>query len=94
MNYKADTTLNERDSLYDILAVEKNLANTYSTVMLESCSKGFRNLIREHWNETVTDQLSVFLIMTELDYARVRSASNEQLASVKEQFNKTKHQLS
>ena len=48
MDYKAETTLNEKDSLQDMLNLEKNLVKVYSTAMTEGASDGFRTLIKEH----------------------------------------------
>ncbi|MBQ3046720.1 MAG: spore coat protein [Clostridia bacterium] len=93
-DYKADITLNERDSLIDMLSVEKTLVKLYSTALTEGVSKGFRNAIKGHWIETADDQLKVFLQLTENDYYRVHSADEEELSSLREQFEKTKHQLS
>ena len=67
-NYKADITLNEKDSLQDMLNLEKSLVKIYSTAITEGCSKGFRTLVKEHWNEATEDQLKVFLQMTEHGY--------------------------
>ena len=44
-SYKADITLNEKDSLQDMLNLEKSLVKIYSTAMTEGVSKGFRTLI-------------------------------------------------
>ena len=51
--YKADITLNEKDSLQDMLNLEKSLVKIYSLAMTEGCSKGFRTLIRDVlWSST------------------------------------------
>lgn len=94
MNYKADTTLNEKDSLQDMLNLEKNLVKVYSTAMTEGASKGFRTLIKEHWNQTVEDQASVYFMMTDKGYAEVTSAPETTLSEEKNKFTKIKSQLS
>ncbi len=93
-NYKADITLNERDSLQDMLNLEKNLVKTYATAMTEGASNGFRTAIKEHWNGAVKDQLEVFLEMTDHGYYKVQSASEEQLKEQRERFSSVKSQLS
>ncbi len=93
-NYKADITLNEKDSLQDMLNAEKSLVKIYSTAMTEGCSKGFRNLIKEHWGECAQDQMNVFLQMTEHGYYQVESAPEQILAEHKQKFSKISHQLS
>ena len=72
-DYKADITLNEKDSLIDMLNAEKNLVKVYSTAMTEGCSSGFRQTVGEHWEECAQDQMNVFLQMTEHGYYQVES---------------------
>ena len=93
-NYKADITLNEKDSLQDMLNAEKSLVKIYSTAMTEGCSKGFRNLIKEHWGECAQDQMNVFLQMTEHGYYQVQSAEQTVLSENKNKFMQVKGQLS
>lgn len=94
MDYKAEVTLNEKDSLQDLLTLEKTMVKLYGTAMTEGCSKGFRQMVKQLLNDTANDQMEVFLLMTELDYYRVESASQEQLSKQKEKFSKIKSQLS
>ena len=93
-NYKADITLNEKDSLQDMLNMEKSLVKIYSTAITEGCSKGFRTLIKEHWNQVAEDQMKVFLEMTEHGYYEVQSAEQTILSENKNKFMKIKSQLS
>lgn len=91
--YKADITLNEKDSLQDMLNLEKSLVKIYSTAITEGVSKGFRTLIREHWNEATDDQIKVFFEMTEHGYYQVESAPEQTLTEQREKFSKVKSQL-
>lgn len=93
-DYKADITLNEKDSLIDMLTTEKNLVKIYSTAMTEGCSQGFRQLVGEHWNESAQDQMNVFLQMTEQGYYQVESAPEQTLKEHKQKFAPIKKQLS
>ena len=93
-NYKADITLNEKDSLQDMLNIEKSLVKIYSTAMTEGVSKGFRTLIREHWNQATDDQIKVFFEMTEHGYYQDESAPEQVLQEQKTKFSKVKSQLS
>lgn len=93
-NYKADITLNEKDSLQDMLNIEKSLVKIYSTAMTEGCSKGFRTLIKSHWGQSAEDQMQVFLQMTEHGYYQVESAEETMLSEQKNKFLKVKTQLS
>ena len=91
--YKADITLNEEDSLIDLLNAEKNLLKTYSVVISESVSKGVREQILKNLKEQIESQISVFFLMTELDYYRVNAASEEQRREAREQFKKSKQDI-
>ncbi len=93
-NYKADITLNEKDSLQDMLNLEKSLVKIYSTAMTEGASKGFRTLVKKHWQESTDDQMQVFLQMTEHGYYQVESAQETMLSEQKNKFLKVKNQLS
>lgn len=93
-NYKADITLNEKDSLQDMLNSEKSLVKIYATAITEGASKGFRTLIKSHWQAAADDQMQVFLEMTELGYYQVESATEQALAAQREKFIKVKTQLS
>ena len=92
--YKADITLNEKDSLQDMLNIEKSLVKIYATAITEGCSKGFRTLVKSHWDGAVDDQMKVFLEMTELGYYTVESAPETTLSEQKNKFLKVKNQLS
>ncbi len=93
-NYKAETTLNEKDSLQDMLNLEKALVKIYSTAITEGCSKGFRTLIKNHWGQATEDQIKVFFEMTEHGYYQVESAPETVLSEQKNKFMKVKGQLS
>lgn len=86
--YKEEYSLNERDSLEDMLITEKSLLKTYASVFSESVSKGFRETVRSLLLETSEVQLKVFLLMTELDFYRVASAGEEDIKRVRENFYK------
>ena len=92
-SYKAEVTLNEKDSLQDLLNIEKSMVKLYATAITEGCSRGFRTLIKEILNETVEDQMNVFLQMTELGYYKVESAPESTLNEQREKFVKVKSQL-
>ena len=93
MDYKSDVTLNEKDSLQDMLNLEKNMVKVYSTIMTEGVSKGFRTTVKSHWNETVEDQAEVYFMMTDKGYTEVQSAPETALSKEKNKFMKVKSQL-
>ena len=90
-HYKAQTTLNEKDSLQDLLILEKAIVKIYATAICEGCSNGFRNTVMKNLQENVSAQMDVFLLMTELGYYKVESAPietlNEQKAKFSEEYN-------
>lgn len=92
-DYKADITLNEQDSLNDLLIAEKGLTKLYATVITESVSKGVRNVVRQNLIKEIDDQISVFFLLTEMDYARVVSASEELRKDAREKFKKAKKEV-
>ncbi len=94
MDYKADITLNEKDSLFDLLTLEKNLVKVYAQVLTESISKGFYTLVKNLLNETAAEQSEVFLMLTDSGYYRVESAPEDELLRVRRQFSPALKELS
>lgn len=93
-DYKADITLNEKDSLQDMLNLEKSLVKIYSTAMTEGASKGFRTLVKAHWQASVADQFNIFLEMTDHGYYKVEAAPETALSESRNKFMKVRNQLS
>lgn len=93
MDYKAQTTLNEKDSISDLLIIEKGLVKLYATALTEGCSKGFRKTLRENLNQQLEDQIDVFFFLTDYGYARVCSATQDCKDKIKEDFSKSKSEL-
>jgi spore coat protein CotF len=92
-DFKADITLNEEDSLNDLLALEKSLVTLYATTITESVTKGTRCVIKKHLLKAIEDQISVFFLLTELDYERVEASKEEQKINVRVNFSKAKKEL-
>ena len=86
--YKEEITLNEEDSLLDLLTIEKALLKTYAFAISEGVSKGFRETILDNLSEEISDQFSTFALLTELDYYRVNAEGGEELLKIKEKFEK------
>ncbi len=85
--------LTEKDSLQDLLNLEKSMAKVYATAITEGCSNGFRTLVKEHLNEVCDDQFYVYTLMTERGYYQVESAEKQTLAEQKQKFSKVKKEL-
>ena len=85
-NYKADITLNEKDSLQDALNIEKALVKIYATAITEGVSCDPLPVKR-------VNEIEVFFMMTEHGYYQVESAMESALDEQKQKFNKVKNQL-
>lgn len=92
-NYKAEITLNEKDSLQDILNLEKQAFKMYATCLTEGVSKGFRTTIKSLLLESAEDQFTAFSLMTEHGYAKVTSAENQELKQTKTKFEEVVNEL-
>ena len=64
-SYKAEVTLNEKDTLQDMLLAEKSLVSKYAMCLVEGASMGFRTKLKSLLTGLLDDQLKVFLLMTE-----------------------------
>ena len=85
-NYKADITLNEQDSLIDLLNAEKQVYKMYATSLTEGVSKGFRNTVKSLMQESADDQFNAFSLLTEKDYAEVTTAEESEVKQLKDKF--------
>lgn len=93
-DYKNEVTLNEKDSIQDMLNAEKALTKIYATAITEGVSKGFRKTVCDNLNGAVEDQFKVFAFMTEQGYYQVQTAPREAVRETKEKFACVKSQLS
>lgn len=93
VSYKAEVTLNEKDAVCDMLALEKQIVKVYASALTEGVSKGFRSLAEKHLSESAKSQLKTFFMLTERGYDKVESASEELKKSVLEKYGKEKSKL-
>ncbi len=91
--FKEISKLNEKEGFTDILTLEKHILNVYSIVMAESVSDGFRAIVNEHLNQTVSDQFSVFLQMTDRGYYKTTTAEEQEVEKTRESFSKSQQQI-
>ena len=94
MDYNAQNVLNEKDSIQDMLNLEKQIVKLYATAITEGCSKGFRNQVTQNLNESVEGQMDVFSLMTECGYYQVESAKEQSLQQEREKFIQVVNELS
>lgn len=93
MSYQNDMTLNEKDSLQDMLNMEKSVVKMYTTAITEGCSDGYRRLVKESLNQAIEDQVQVFFMMTENGYYKVESAPEQATEQLKTKFSEISSQL-
>ena len=92
--YKAHTQLNEKDSLQDMLNIEKALVKMYSIAITEGNGKSFRTLIKSNMIETAGDQYEVFTQMSNHGYYQVKPADKAVIDEQKANFKEVKKELS
>ena len=94
MESKSEYSLNEKDSLQDLLNLEKTMVKVYSTALSEGASKEFIKMMKDNILAVSSDQQKVFSLMTENGYVEVPSAEQTMIKETKNKFNKIKSQLS
>ena len=83
---KSEYTLNERDSLVDLLNSEKQLVKLYGTALTEASTKQLRSLLRTQFAEAAEDQFSVFEQMQQHDYYAPKPADKAIVDQKKDDF--------
>ena len=83
MASKSKTQLNEKDSLMDVLNLEKQTVKMYSTSLTEGDSKAFRQTVKSLFTESVQDQYEVFKKMKDLGYCKLEQAQDKQVEQLK-----------
>jgi len=86
MKGKMLTTLNEKDSLTDVLLYEKLLLIEYAKAVAESDKKDVRRLIVKNFAAEEETQLSVFKMMNERGYYIPAEAKNEKIKQIFDGF--------
>lgn len=92
-NYKQDITLNEKDSLTDILMAEKELVKLYAGAMTEGSSKAFRQAIKSNLDTAVADQYTVFNTMSKQGLYEVKPADKSVMDQQKQTFTEQLNQM-
>ena len=93
MNYKAETTLNERDALTDILLTLRYLTLAYANANSHATSKGFLKSSKDLLEQTSSDRLKTFMLLTEKGYSGVTACSDERAEELIKRFNKRVNNL-
>ncbi len=90
---KSEVTLNERDSLQDMLDCEKQLMDLYGEALKEGSGKALRKELAKHYMSCADGQFSVFEEMRARGYYRVQPAQKQQLDAGMEEFRRVEKQL-
>lgn len=85
--------LTEKDMVEDMLGCHKALANSYSVLILEASCPKLRNILMENWQQTVTDQYTIFDQMRTHGWYQMPTAQQQEIATSKQQFAQMQTQL-
>ena len=92
--YKAEITLNEKDSLTDLLIMEKELVKLYAGAVTEGASRGYRSVVKNNMETAVQDQFSVFSTMSKQGLYETKPADKGVMDQKKQTFSEELSQLS
>ncbi len=90
---KREVTLNEQDSLQDMLECEKQLMGFYATALREGSSKALRKELMKNYTACADGQFTVFDEMRTRGYYQVQPAPRQQLDARLDSFKKIEKQL-
>ena len=76
----------EKDMVEDLLGCHKALANSYSVLILEASCPALRNILMENWQQTVTDQYTIFDQMRTRGWYQMPQAQQQEITTSKQQF--------
>ena len=85
---KKENQLNEKDSLQDMLLLEKALAKIYVTALTESSGKSVRSALKNGLTSTLNTQSSVYKTMNKCGYYEPAPADKSVIDNKKETFEK------
>lgn len=94
MQNKRQTQLNEKDSLQDMLNLEKEIVKMYSVALTEGNEAKFRSTVKSHLVDSANDQFTIFTQMAENDYYQVKPADKAVIDEQKANFKQVLNQLS
>jgi spore coat protein CotF len=91
---KQEMMLNEKDSLQDMLNIEKQMVKLYGTAVTESSNKNLRKMLKQNFSEITEDQFNVYQQMVNANYYQTKPADKATIDEKFDNFNKIKNQLS
>lgn len=90
---KMDCTLNERDTLQDMLECEKQLMTIYTTALFEGSTTSVRKKFTENLIGVAENQYSLFTQMSSRGYYSPQPANKSMIDEANSNFKKQKKQL-
>jgi len=90
---KSDCTLNERDTLQDMLECEKKLMELYTTALFEGSSKSLRKNFSESLLEVADSQYCIYTQMNTRGYYEPKPADKNSIDTAVVTFKKQKNSL-
>jgi len=84
--YKAEITLNEKDSLTDLLLIEKELVKLYAGAITEGASKSFRSTVKSQFECAANDQYTVYNTMSKQGFYETKPADKTVMDQQKQTF--------
>jgi spore coat protein CotF len=90
---KKDISLNEKDSLQDMLDVEKQLLTFYTTALTEGSCKSFRKEMLKNYTKCAEDQFCVYEQMLSRGFYEVAPAQKPMIDQKTEIFSKVLKQI-
>lgn len=90
---KSDVTLNERDSLQDLLESEKQLMGIYNTALFEGSTKAMRKNFSANLLGVAENQYMIFTQMSTRGYYEPKPANKKMIDEATENYKKQKNSL-
>ncbi len=90
---KSDVTLNERDTLQDLLDCEKQLMSLYTTALYEGSTKAMRKNFTTNLLSVAENQYSIFQQMSTRGYYEPKPANKNLIDEANANFKKQTPQL-
>ena len=90
---KMDTTLNEKDSLQDMLEAEKQLMSLYTTALFEGSTKSVRKNFSTNLLGVADNQYCIFNQMQSRGYYESQPAKKNMIDQANDTYKKQKKSL-
>ncbi len=90
---KMDCTLNEKDSLQDMLEAEKQLMSLYTTALFEGSTKSVRKSLSENLLGVAENQYCLFSQMQSRGYYEPQPAQKNMIDMANDTYKKQKNCL-